>query len=119
MRFLAFWPLRLGFLRLQQSQHCLTTTPNESVAQYHHLVFHRGVTRFPIGRGQVEFLVGPEVGNQFFDPSECLVEGRWHLRAIVRRKVGSVNSGARLDSVAHRRESGEAPRRLRRKTIND
>ena len=35
---------------------------------------------FLIGRGQVEFLVGPEIGNQFFDPSECLVEGRWHLR---------------------------------------
>ena len=42
---------------------------------------------FLIGRGQVEFLVGPEVGNQFFDPSECLVESRWHLRASVRRKA--------------------------------
>ena len=33
---------------------------------------------FLVGRGQVEFLVGPEVGNQFFDRSECLVEARWH-----------------------------------------
>ena len=31
---------------------------------------------FLIGRGQVEFLVGPEVGNQFFDPSECTVKTR-------------------------------------------
>ena len=50
---------------------------------------------FLIGRGQVEFLVGPEIGNQFFDPTECLVEARWHGRASVRRKAASVNSGAR------------------------
>ena len=33
---------------------------------------------FLIGGGQVEFLVGPEIGNQFFHPAECFVEARWH-----------------------------------------
>ena len=45
-----------------------------------------------IVRGQAEFLVGPKVGYQFFDPSECFVEARWHLRASVRRNWSSVNS---------------------------
>jgi hypothetical protein len=41
---------------------------------------------FLIGRGQVEFLVGPEVGNQFFHSTECLVEARGHLgRCYARR----------------------------------
>ena len=61
-----------------------------------------GEGQFLAGHGQVEFLVGPEVGNQFFDPSECLVEGRWHLCDCARESGNAENRNRETENGVKR-----------------
>ena len=53
-----------------------------------------GDGHFLIGRRAVEFLVGPEVGKQFSNTSECFVEARWHMGLSLLRCGGGVNDAS-------------------------
>jgi len=51
-----------------------------------------GGTAPAVGRGQLGFLVGPEIGNELLDPLKRLVESRWHGGSECARQRGKAKA---------------------------